>query len=182
MVAKQQRYYTYADISEWSDSRRFEIYDGTLYYMASPLETHQDIVLSLGAFFKTFLKNKTCKVMISPFDVCLNAKGEKDDTVLQPDVMIICNPSKLASGKYCNGTPDMAIEILSESTGRNDRIVKFGKYLKAGVREYWIIDTENKDVVVHVLENGRYISNVYSYDDDILVSILDGCVIKMNEI
>jgi len=173
--------YTYAHYAGWDTDIRYELIDGKAYAMSAPTLTHQDILLELGTQFKVFLEGKKCKVIIAAFDVCLNGKGDEDKDVVQPDVIIVCDESIL-DDKRCNGTPDMAIEILSPSTSRHDRIVKLNLYLKAGVREYWIVDPEDRSVAVHILENGKYIINAYEQDENINVSILDGCTIPLTKV
>ena len=82
----------------------------------------------------------------------------------------------------CVGAPDLIIEILSPSTSRHDRIVKFNLYLRAGVREYWVVDPEDKAISVHVLDNGRYVTNVYGDNDRLSVHVLPGCEIDLKDI
>ena len=90
----------------------------------------------------------------APFDVRLNA-DTKDDIVVQTDISIICDESKL-DAKGCIGAPDMIVEILSPSTSRKDKFIKFQRHQDAGVREYWLIDPESRTMAVHLLENGKY--------------------------
>jgi Uma2 family endonuclease len=52
--------------------------------------------------------------------------------------------------------PDFVAEVLSPSTAKNDRGVKFDDYESHGVQEYWIIDPEKQTLEQHVLENGQY--------------------------
>ena len=173
--------YTYADYAGWETDIRYELIDGKAYAMSAPSAAHQRILVKLCTQFENFLEGKKCRVFIAPFDVCINGKGDEDKDVVQPDVLIICDESIL-DAKRCNGTPDMAIEILSPSTSRHDRIVKLNLYLKAGVREYWIVDPEDKSVVVHILENGKYVINAYEQDENINVSILDRCTIPLTKV
>ncbi|MDR0310408.1 MAG: Uma2 family endonuclease, partial [Acidobacteriota bacterium] len=119
---------------------------------------------------------------IAPFDVRLNA-DTYDDTVVQPDLLVVCDRSK-PDGKCCVGVPDMIIEILSPSSGRHDKLVKFHLYQKAGVREYWIVDPETKTVQVCILENGKYVTTMYgdTDTDTVPVHVLDGCVIGLKDV
>ena len=82
-------------------------------------------------------------------------RPENVDTMLEPDITIVCDSDKL-DDIGCKGAPDMVIEILSPSTARNDRIIKYQLYEHAGVREYWIVDPDTRIVNVHLLEDGRY--------------------------
>jgi Uma2 family endonuclease len=94
---------------------------------------------------------------------------------------VVCDRSKL-DGKRCNGAPDMIIEILSPNSAKRDLIIKFNKYQQAGVREYWVVNPDNKIVSVHILENGKYVTSAYSDTDTVSVHVLDGCEIDLREV
>ena len=172
---------TYADYELWDDDVRYELIDGVAYMMSAPSIEHQSILGELYRQLANFLKGKSCRVFAAPCDVCLTGLGDEDDTVVQPDILIVCDESKLDK-KRCNGAPDMTIEILSPSTIRHDLFTKLIKYQKAGVREYWVVDPEDKVVNVYTLENGRYVVTPYESDDVIAVHILDGCNIELSEV
>jgi Uma2 family endonuclease len=185
----EEIYYTYADYLTWETDKRYEIINGTAYMMSAPSVAHQAISRELLLQFGNFLKGKSCQVFAAPFDVRLFPKeDESDDTVLQPDLLVICDKTKIADGKACRGAPDLVIEILSPSNRDIPMLLKFSKYLKAGVREYWLIDPEEKDVVVHILERtdeksqDHYISTVHSGPEPLAVSILPGLNIDFNSV
>ncbi|MBR2996566.1 MAG: Uma2 family endonuclease, partial [Lachnospiraceae bacterium] len=76
-----------------------------------------------------------------------------------------------------------AIEILSPSTARLDATLKLYKYMKAGVREYWIVDPENRQVLVYRNKEGNVILKVYTFSDAVPVSIWDEkCMIDFPDI
>jgi len=174
-------HYTYADYATWPDYPRFELINGEAFKMGAPSEAHQAVLIALSSIFWNFLRGKQCRVYMAPFDVRINF-DTTDDTVVQPDLVVICDRSKLENGKHCLGVPDLAVEILSESNMRHDKIRKFNVYLNAGVREYWIIDPHSRAVEVYLLENGKY--HVAHYDDTskIPVSVLDGFEVDMAEV
>jgi len=176
-IKKEQRY-TYADYCTWDDGERWELIDGIAYAMSpAPAWTHQDIGGNLFVQLHNFLQGKPCKVFCAPFDVRLNA-DTYDDTVVQPDLVIICDRSKLG-GTGCIGAPDMVVEILSPSSASKDMILKYNKYLQAGVREYWIVDPETKMVRVCILKDGKYEHNDFTETDTIPVITLEGCQIDI---
>ena len=180
-LPQKNEYYTYADYYSWDDGKRWELIEGEPYAMSpAPTTTHQSVSGNLHRQLSNFLHGKPCKVFHAPFDVRLNAH-DNDDTVVQPDLTVICNRSKL-NDRGCKGAPDLVIEITSPSTARHDRVVKFNQYLKAGVLEYWIIDPDTKTLQVCVLENGRYFTTVYADTDTAPVKVLNGCTINLSDV
>jgi Uma2 family endonuclease len=181
-LPKEVEYYTYADFLEWDESVRAEIVDGELVMMAPPSRVHQGIITQLLFQIERFLKGKPCKVYPAPFAVRLfPAKDHRDDTVLEPDIVVVCDSAKL-DDKGCNGAPDFVAEIISPSTAKYDRIVKFRKYQIAGVREYWIVDPDTKTVQACVLENGRYVMSMYDENERAPITVLPGCEIDLAEV
>jgi Uma2 family endonuclease len=178
---KLESYFTYSQYALWEEPVRYELIDGAAYAMATPSWAHQGISMELSWQFRSFLKDKRCKVYAAPFDVCLNGLGDRDDTVVQPDLIIVCDRSKL-DGNRLNGAPDMAIEILSPSNTRMDLDVKFEKYRQAGVKEYWIVDPVSRTVRVNILKNGKYIAKTYSDSDIAPVFVLPGLEINLHDV
>jgi Uma2 family endonuclease len=126
------------------------------------------------------LKGKPCKVYAAPFSVRLFPAADlSDDTVVEPDIVVVCDSRKL-DDRGCNGAPDLIIEILSPSTTRHDKILKFRKYREAGVREYWVLSPEEKNFVVYILKNGEYAAS--AYDDTVPVAVLPGCEIDLKTV
>jgi len=185
---RRERRYTYADYCTWDDDKRWELIDGVAYEMhagpqamsPAPFWRHQKISRELSHQLSVFLKGKPCELFYAPFDVRLDAAGD-DDTVVQPDIVVVCDRSKLG-GTGCSGAPDLVIEVLSPSTARHDKWVKFNLYQRAGVREYWIADPDSKTVTVHTLKEGEYITRAYGDTQSAPVSVLPGCEIDLREV
>jgi Uma2 family endonuclease len=172
-------YYTYADVLQWDEDFRAELVDGAVYLMAPPLRKHQGAVAQLFFQIQRFLLGKPCKAYPAPFAVRLFPRRDNsDDTVLEPDLVVVCDPAKL-DDRGCNGPPDFVAEVLSPAAARYDRILKFRKYQEAGVREYWIVDPDMKTVQACVLENGRYVVAMYEETDTAPVAALPGCEIGL---
>ena len=175
----EKRRYTYADYLEWEGPERYELYDGEAFMMASPSVAHQALLMELSLDFGNWLRGKPCRVFVAPLDVRLFPKEDKSDrTVVQPDLLVVCDKDKLDKGSV-NGPPDLIIEIVSPSNTPSELFRKFNYYLKAKVREYWVIDPESKIVNVHIYENGRYISATYEGDDRIPVTVLEGLEVSL---
>ena len=170
---------TYADYEAINDENRYELIDGVIYLMSpGPTIMHQRTSGGLFVQLWTFLKDKPCEVYQAPCDVCLNAEGDNDTTVVQPDIFVVCDLTKLDEKRY-NGAPDFVIEILSPSNANRDVLLKYNKYMQAGVREYWIVDIMEKVVRVCLLNDGKYEFTDY-FDPEVLsVNVLNGCNIDM---
>lgn len=184
---KEKKRYTYADYLAWDTKDRCEIIDGTAYMMGAPTVVHQTVSRELLGQFWTFLKGKPCQVFAAPFDVRLFPREDgSDDTVVQPDLLVICDKSKIADNRACRGAPDLVIEILSPSNSGPAMFLKYSKYLKAGVREYWVVNPETREIQTHVFEKGegekpgRYVSTLHN--DGVDASVLPGLKINFNAI
>ena len=172
--------YTYADYETWDDKLRCELIDGVVYAMSAPSRVHQEVLLNLATILNTFLRGKKCKVFVAPFDVRLNW-DTKDDIVLQPDILVVCDEKKIENGKHCLGAPDLVIEILSPSTSRKDLLYKSHYYREYGVKEYWVVDPIDKGVS-KLLFGDVNLCGEFTNDSEIPVSVLEGCIINMREV
>ena len=182
MEIRKSEKYTYGDYCAWNDGNRYELIDGEAYMMSpAPSIAHQEISGGLFNQLYNHLKGKTCKVFAAPFDVRLNADAE-DDTIVQPDIAVVCDLDKISNRKNCKGAPDMIVEILSPSTARHDQVVKFNKYLEAGVREYWVVYPDVRSVMTFLLKDGHYVSKAYGDTELISVSVLEDCQIHLADV
>ena len=153
--------YTYADYLKWQFEERIELLKGFITRMAAPSRYHQRISRELSRQIVNFLHKSPCEVYIAPFDVRLIRKNKITDkeiiTVVQPDLCVICDKSKLDK-RGCIGAPDWIIEILSPGNSEKEMKDKFELYEESGVREYWIVEPEEKVLFAYILnEEGRYI-------------------------
>ncbi len=184
-LPKQAIQYSYADYLTWGEDERWEIVDGIPYMHVAPSRAHQAILMELSRQISNYLVGKPCKVYPAPF--CVRLDVEKNDSdiknVVEPDITIVCDSSKLDE-RGCKGSPDMIIEILSPSTGKMDRVIKFNKYEKARVKEYWIVEPDQKLVSVFLLqENERYgRPEMYTDEDRIKVSIFQELEIDLRSV
>jgi len=192
--ANSDQKYTYADYLTWPDDERWEIIDGVAFpwngiqaMSPAPSVHHQKISMELSRQLSTFLKGKPCQVFAAPFDVRLSDQSTVSDnyvdTVVQPDLVVVCNESKL-DDRGCNGAPDLVIEITSPSTGNNDLTIKFDLYQKHCVKEYWIVLPEAKAVMVFRLQkNKKYgTPDRFGCTDIIKVPLLGDLMVELGSV
>ena len=186
LLGKKQGEYTVEDYYALPEDCRVELIDGVIYNMAAPSTLHQVIAGEIYYWLKDYIRKNhgRCLTVLSPADVQLD---EDNRTMVQPDVFVYCIRKEMVEeeediSRAFQGAPDLVIEVLSPSSRKRDRVIKYYKYKNAGVREYWIVDPVEKCVTVHLFEAGEE-TTVYTYEDEIPVHIYDGkCRIPLNEI
>ncbi len=175
-----KRLMTVEDYETLEDDKRVELINGVFYDMATPSAEHQLIAGRIYSQIETYIMQNhgKCIPIIAPFDV----QVKKDNyNMVEPDVMIICDKSKIQKNKVF-GAPDLAVEIVSKTSGSHDRITKLALYMNAGVREYWIVDPIAEEIIVYHFEK-TYMPEHYSFNDKVKVGIYDGkCEIDFGSI
>ena len=137
------------------DGQRYEIIAGVLYVTAAPTFGHQYIVAELFAALRAYVRQRELGVVLpAPFEVHLPDIAQP----VQPDVLFLrAERQPPPEAGYFEGVPDLVVEVLSPSTARTDRVVKFWAYEQAGVPEYWIVDPRARLVEVYELGEGVYL-------------------------
>lgn len=178
---KKQGEYTLEDYYAIPDERRVELIDGVIYDMSAPSLLHQKILAQLHLQFEACIEKheSSCEVFLSPCDVQLDMDNR---TMLQPDLFVVCRDYDRTAHSFY-GAPDLTIEILSDSTRSKDMLLKLKKYHDAGVREYWIIDPQNKEVFVYDFTQTDFRPEVYPFDSVIPIHLSgDACKIDFDRI
>ncbi|OOG78319.1 Uma2 family endonuclease [Algoriphagus sp. A40] len=177
--------YSYADYLKWDFEEIVELIKGKIFAKAAaPNRKHQEVSMNLSRTLGSFLKGQKCKVYAAPFDVRLSKDPDfkKIDSVIQPDISVICDPSKL-DDKGCIGAPDLIVEILSPSNSRVELQDKFELYEEFGVREYWIIHPVENTLLIYTLVDGNYLpSKLFTSGDKIKSSVLPGLELDLEEV
>lgn len=186
MALPQEVRYTLADALSWDEHAHIELIHGRPVQLGLPPRVHQAVLTALFGQLYSYLKRKNYEAYPAPFAVRpFEENGDRPedvDTLVEPDISVICDPGKL-DDLGCKGAPDLIIEILSPSTRRHDRMTKFNLYQRAGVREYWIVDPDARDVQTFLLDGGRYFVSGYgSGEDKLPVAVLEDCVIDLSAV
>jgi Uma2 family endonuclease len=178
--------YTYADYYKWRFEERVELIKGKIFKMSpAPNRFHQELSGDIYTALNVFLHGKSCKAYTAPFDVRL-PKRSKDDkdiiTVLQPDVCVICDRSKL-DYRGCIGAPDIIVEILSPGNNSKEMKNKYEVYEYSGVKEYWVVSPQDQTFLVHILQDGKFhLTPVKVPGDIVTTDILPGFSLDLTEL
>ena len=163
--------YTYTDYVLWNIKERLEVIKGKIFRLDTPDVSHQKISGNLYGEMYHYFKGKSCKLFAAPFDVVLKNKKGIEDSVVQPDICVVCDPKKLENDKRCLGAPDLIIEILSPGNTKKEMRDKYELYEEAGVYEYWVVRPIDKEITQFVLENGKYRALPPIIEGDIVSSV-----------
>ena len=185
--SEPNRRFTYADYKSWElkPGERYELIRGEAFDMAGPNFRHQAISGGIFLQLANYLEGKPCRAIYAPFDVRLfheEELGEGDDTVVQPDIMVVCDKSKIGD-EGIRGAPDLVIEILSPSNTVFEMAEKHDLYEDAGVREYWVVNPKNNEVTVYCLQDdGVFTHKIYKTPDTVPVGIFPGFGIVLEQV
>ena len=139
-------------LSDTSENR-YELIDGEVYQLASPSYEHQRIIVEILHWIHQWSRGKKCKPVTAPFDVTLLKEDNKN--VVQPDIVVVCDPEKIdTQGRY-NGIPSLVVEVLSEATRNKDMLKKLNLYMACGIGEYWIANPWNREVYIYSFVSGE---------------------------
>jgi len=137
-------HYTVAEWELWLD--RWELINGMPYCMSpAPNTRHQRISVVIIRELENALARKKCKKckLYQPIDWQID-----DDTVVQPDLLIFCRPMPI---ERLTEAPEAIFEILSPSTKKKDRTVKFDLYQSQKVKYYTMVNPETETVEIYTL-------------------------------
>ena len=153
-VKAAQERVSYADLERWpEDGRRYELYDGEVFEIPSPIPLHQLVSGRLYLALAAYVQTHGGAVFYAPLDIVLT-----EFDVVQPDLLLFTRDREhlLNLRRVTRHAPDLAIEILSPSTAGNDRGRKLELLARHGVREYWLVDPEAVAIEVHWLTGTRF--------------------------
>lgn len=140
---------TYNDYIDFpDDGKRYEIINGEASMTPAPSTIHQSVSANLEfILIKHVKKKKLGRIFDAPVDVILNRT-----TVVQPDLVFVAKQRlSMVTERAIEGPPDLVVEILSPTTSQRDQGVKMQAYATFGVRYYWLVDSQAKTLVEHIL-------------------------------
>jgi Uma2 family endonuclease len=174
--------FTYEDYKSLpeSETRRYELIEGELIMVPSPNEYHQRISGKLEFILRAFVEDKNLgRVYDAPFDVVFS-----EEDVVQPDILFVSKPRfSIITEEEIRGAPDLVVEIFSPATAERDRTYKKTLYARHEVKEYWIVDPEEKTIKVMTLGKAGFESfGTYGKRDILKSCIFSGLAINLSEV
>jgi len=179
--------YSYANYLNWLFEDRVELIKGKIFKMSpAPSRMHQEISRNIFLKVGIFLQDRLCKVYSAPFDVRFpkESKADRDVyTVLQPDICVICDKSKL-DDRGCIGAPDLVVEILSPGNTKVELLYKYQVYQEFGVKEYWVVSQSDQSILIYTLnEYGKFQpSKIFTLSEKITSSVLPGFELALDDV
>ncbi len=175
---------TVADLDAFpeDDGNRYELIEGELFVSRAPGIPHQRVLLNLEIGLSDYLK-------ANPIGILVPGAGAifSDYDAVIPDLAFVRNErwDQVVTGEKFTGALDLVIEILSPGTQNRQRDLsaKHRLYGKCGVQEYWIVDSENREVLVLRLQ-GQMLEEVAALkgDDELTSPLLSGFQLKVSTI
>ena len=145
---------SFADLERWpDDGRRYELYDGEVYVVPSPIALHQIVLARLHLVFEDYTRAHGGIVLFAPLDIVLT-----EFDVVQPELLLFMRDRRhlVNPRQVTRHAPDLCVEILSPSTAVNDRGRKMQLLARHGVREHWLVDPEAVSIEVYRLAGTRF--------------------------
>ena len=150
----QRRRVSYDDLAQMpEDGRRYELYDGEVFVVPSPLPRHQIVGQRLWWRLDEYARRTSGLAIMSPIDIVFSQHD-----VVQPDIVFLTTESlrDVSLDAPISRSPDLAVEVLSPSTAANDRGRKMRMFQRYGVPEYWIVDPVNETIELCKLAESVY--------------------------
>jgi Uma2 family endonuclease len=170
-ITKPAGSWTYEDLfSLPDDGRRYEIIEGELYEMPSPSWAHAAVIASLITMLIPLVTRLGGRWLTAPLDVFFQGANP-----VQPDILVLLPDwSGSLTQRGIEGAPDLLVEDLSPSNRGHDLLTKRALYARAGVREYWLVDPEERTIEILALDRDAFHLAVAASGDETPVSPLLG--------
>jgi Uma2 family endonuclease len=176
--------YTYSDYLTWKFKERVELIRGRIRKMSpAPSWKHQKLSQSVNMEFGRHFKSHPCEVFYAPLDVVLPIPSKKKNTtVVQPDICVLCDLSKLDDHGIV-GSPDLIVEILSPGNFKHDLDTKFELYQEASLPEYWIVNPMERNIIIYTLRDGAFSgSKIFTEGENAVSKRFEGLEVSVEKV
>jgi Uma2 family endonuclease len=177
----QHRLLTYDDYARLTpvDSGNYELHNGKIIFMPSPIEQHQDVSMAISSSLYFHVKmNNLGKVLAAPMDTIFTPHE-----TFQPDILFVSKDRLSIIDRQVKGAPDFIIEILSDGNSPKEMSHKKDIYESTGVREYWFINLKKKTLTQYENVNNKFVErNIFKTEGTIQSIVVEGFEMKMSDI
>jgi Uma2 family endonuclease len=159
---------TFTDLQQMpDDGRRYELYDGEVFELPSPIPKHQFVGGNVLVLLHDYRRARGGLVFAAPLDIVFSELN-----VVQPDVVFFLEERMHLVNLYepIRVRPDLAVEVLSPGTERNDRGRKLRMFVRYEVPEYWIVDPIADTLELLVFHEGEYLVRQTARGADVVTS------------
>ncbi|CAN5871774.1 Uma2 family endonuclease [soil metagenome] len=164
------------------DGNRYELIEGELFVSRAPGIPHQRVLHNLQMELGSYLKENPVGILVPGTGAIFS-----DYDAVIPDLLFVRSDrwAEVTSEQKITGAPDIVVEILSPGSEnrRRDLSVKRQLYAKYGVKEYWIVNSENESVLIfHLREQTLEETATLSGIDEITSPLLPGFHLKASAV
>jgi Uma2 family endonuclease len=180
MPAVKEKAYSIEDYKRLPEGSPYQLIKGELIMTPAPKPIHQIILSNIFERLRAWTKtNDLGLVLPAPVDVFADKEN-----ALQPDIIFVSKKQmNLLKDDGLYGVPDLVVEILSPSSGYYDLRDKFYVYEEKGVKEYWIVDYNLRELEIYENKDGKFLSYIKLKEKGTATSkVLEGLKIGMDEI
>ncbi len=165
LIIKSKNRYTVEHYMRLPERAPYELINGKLVFQPSPKYLHQAASGNLLLCLITHVKTHKLGIVRHTFDVHLDKTN-----IVQPDILFLSNERMDRRKDWIYGAPDLMVEILSKGTKKKDQKTKLALYEKHGVLEYWLVDTDNRTVEIHVAKQGKFTKKALLQENELLIA------------
>ena len=160
------------------DGRRHELIDGDHYVNPAPATYHQRVSRKIHfQLFEQIELQGLGEVYNAPTDLQVTPHD-----VVQPDLIVVLNERRtIITPTKIKGVPHLVVEILSDSTAENDRVLKKDLYERVGIPEYWIVDPKEHRVDQFALADGHY-AHRGSHKDQVHAATIADVIVDLGRV
>jgi len=163
----------YIDLED--DGYKYDMIEGVLHMSPSADFFHGTAIIDVAAKIRAYLRKNPIALITTETDVLLPDGGD----LVRPDICVVSSNRAHIIKTHVHGSPDLVVELLSKSTMHRDLGVKADRYLKNGVREYWVIDPMGKTLELWINKGDHWQK---STGDSLKSELLPGLVLEKSEI
>ena len=161
---------------DMTPEQKVEFINGEIILQSPARNVHLDVTGWIFVLLRTFVARRQLGTVKA--EKCLCAFPRND---YEPDIVFFGSEKSaaLSTETMKFPIPELAVEVLSESTAARDRGVKFEDFESHGVKEYWIVDAEAQFVEQYVNQGNKFDLVMKSHTGELRSVAVLGLVVQV---